>query len=147
MVRSIKGKAWKFGDNINTDLICPGPYMRLPLDQLGQAAMAGIDPDFHKKISKGDIVVAGANFGSGSSRELAPIALKMAGVGGVVAKYFARIFYRNCIAIGFPIIECDDAPDRINEGDQLEMDLLNGRYPHIVGHYRFKHPFYYGATF
>ena len=69
---NIKGRAWKFGDNVNTDLMCPGPSMRLPLDEIGQAAMAGIDPDFHKKISKGDIIVAGKNFGSGSSRELPP---------------------------------------------------------------------------
>lgn len=126
MARSIKGKAWKFGDNINTDLICPGPYMRLPLDQIGQAAMAGIDPDFHKKISKGDIIVAGANFGSGSSRELALLALKMAGIGGIVAKYFGRIFYRNCIALGFPIIECDEAFNKVDEGDELEIDFSTG---------------------
>lgn len=127
MSQKLRGRAWKFGDNINTDLICPGPYMRLPLDQIGQAAMAGIDPDFHKKISEGDVIVAGENFGSGSSRELAPLALKKAGIGGVVAGYFARIFYRNCIAIGFPIIECDEAVDKVDEGDELEIDLYTGK--------------------
>ena len=127
MVQSIKGKVWKFGDNVNTDLMCPGPYMRLPIEQIGQAAMAGIDPDFHKKISKGDLIVAGKNFGSGSSRELAPLALQKAGIGGIVAVYFARIFYRNCIALGFPTIECDEAVDKVDEGDELEIDLYTGR--------------------
>lgn len=127
MSQKLRGKVWKFGDNVNTDLMCPGPYMRLPIDQIGQAAMAGIDPDFHKKISKGDLIVAGKNFGSGSSRELAPLALKKAGIGGIVAVYFARIFYRNCIALGFPIIECDEAVDKVEEGDELEIDLYTGR--------------------
>jgi 3-isopropylmalate/(R)-2-methylmalate dehydratase small subunit len=127
MSRKLSGRVWKFGDNINTDLICPGPYMRLPLDKIGQAAMAGIDPNFHKKISEGDIIVAGENFGSGSSRELAPLALKKAGIGGIVAVYFARIFYRNCIALGFPIIECDKTVDKVDEGDELEIDLYTGK--------------------
>ncbi|NVM57144.1 MAG: 3-isopropylmalate dehydratase small subunit [Desulfobacterales bacterium] len=132
MSKAIKGRVWKFGDNINTDLICPGPYMRLPMDQMGQAAMAGIDPNFYKKISKGDLIVGGANFGSGSSRELAPIALKMAGIGGIVAKYFARIFYRNCIALGFPIIECKEAPDKVDEGDELEIDFSTARIKNLT---------------
>ena len=138
MVQSIKGKVWKFGDNINTDLICPGPYMRLPLDQMGQAAMAGIDIDFHKKISKGDIVVAGANFGSGSSRELALLALKMAGIGGIVAKYFGRIFYRNCIALGFPTIECDEAYNKVDEGDELEIDFSTGVIKNLTKNEEYK---------
>jgi 3-isopropylmalate/(R)-2-methylmalate dehydratase small subunit len=128
----IKGKVWKFGDNVNTDLMCPGPAMRLPVDQIGQAAMSGIDPDFHKKISKGDIIVAGKNFGSGSSRELAPLALQKAGIGGVVAGYFARIFYRNCIAIGFPTMECEEAVDRVDEGDELEIDLIKGKIKNLT---------------
>ena len=126
MSQKLKGRVWKFGDDVNTDLMCPGPYMRLPLDQIGQAAMAGIDPDFHKKISKGDIIVAGKNFGSGSSRELAPLALKKAGIGGIVAVYFARIFYRNCIALGFPIMECNEAVEKVDEGDELEIDFYTG---------------------
>jgi 3-isopropylmalate/(R)-2-methylmalate dehydratase small subunit len=132
MNKTIRGRAWKFQDNINTDLICPGPYMRLTLEQLGQAAMAGIDPDFHKKISEGDIIVAGENFGSGSSRELALIALKKAGIGGVIAKYFARIFYRNCIAQGFPIIESRNAVENIDEGDLIEIDLSVGKVKNIT---------------
>jgi 3-isopropylmalate/(R)-2-methylmalate dehydratase small subunit len=131
MSNKIKGKAWKFGDNINTDLICPGPMMRLPIEQMGTAAMAGLDPDFHKKISNGDIIIAGNNFGSGSSRELAPLALMKAGISGVVAKYFARIFYRNCIALGFPIIESKEVPENTKQGDEIEIDLLNGK---IINH-------------
>ena len=126
MSTMVKGKVWKFGDNVNTDLICPGPYMRLPMSQMGEAAMAGIDPDFHKKVTPGDIIVAGENFGSGSSRELAPLALKQAGIGGIVAVYFARIFYRNCIALGFPIMECVEARDKVEEGDELSIDLAAG---------------------
>jgi 3-isopropylmalate/(R)-2-methylmalate dehydratase small subunit len=132
MSKEIRGRVWKFGDNINTDLICPGPFMRLPLDQIGQAAMAGIDREFYKKVSKGDIIVAGENFGSGSSRELAPLALKKAGIGGIVAKYFGRIFYRNCIALGFPIIECQNAVDRVDEGDELEIDLFTGKIKNLT---------------
>ncbi|MFQ6075587.1 MAG: 3-isopropylmalate dehydratase small subunit [Candidatus Bathyarchaeia archaeon] len=132
MSKAIRGRVWKFGDNINTDLICPGPLMRLPLDQIGQAAMAGIDPNFHKKIKKGDIIVAGENFGSGSSRELAPLALKKAGIGGIVAEYFARIFYRNCIALGFPIMECKEAVDKVDEGDELEINVSTGRIRNLT---------------
>jgi len=121
MKKIIRGRVWKFGDNINTDLICPGPFMRLPIDQIGQAAMAGIDPEFHKKIVRGDIIVAGENFGSGSSRELAPLALKKVGVGAIVAEYFARIFFRNCIALGFPILEFKGASKSVDEGDVIEV--------------------------
>lgn len=131
MSKNVNGKVWKFGDNINTDLICPGPMMRLPIEDMGKAAMAGLDPNFYEKISKGDIIVAGDNFGSGSSRELAPLALMKAGISGIVAKYFGRIFYRNCIALGFPIIESNDAPDKIQQGDEIEIDLLNGK---IINH-------------
>ena len=132
MNKVIKGRVWKFGDNVNTDLICPGPLMRLPLDQIHQAAMAGIDPDFYKKISKGDIIVAGENFGSGSSRELAPLALKKAGVSAIVAEYFARIFFRNCIAIGFPIIECKGISKKVNEGDIIQIDVATGEIKNIT---------------
>lgn len=132
MNKIIKGRVWKFGDNINTDLICPGPLMRLPLDQIGQAAMAGIEPEFYKKISKGDIIVAGENFGSGSSRELAPLALKKAGISAVVAEYFARIFFRNCIALGFPIIECKEISKKVDEGDLIEVDVSTGKIKNIT---------------
>jgi 3-isopropylmalate/(R)-2-methylmalate dehydratase small subunit len=93
--------------------------------------MAGLDPNFYKKISNGDIIVEGENFGSGSSRELAPIALMKAGVGGILAKYFGRIFYRNCIALGFPKIESNNASEKIKLGDKIEIDLLEGK---IINH-------------
>lgn len=106
--------------------------MRLPLNELGKAAMAGIDPEFYKKITKGDIIVAGKNFGSGSSRELAPLALKNAGVAAVVAEYFARIFLRNCIAIGFPIVECKNVHSKIDEGDMLRIHLATGEVDNLT---------------
>ena len=124
-MKHLKGKALKYGDNINTDLISPPQYLEKSLDEIARHAMEGIDPDFAKKIAPGDILVAGNNFGSGSSRETAPIALKMAGVGVVVAKSFARIFYRNAINIGLPVLESADT-DEISEGDLLEIDLQNG---------------------
>lgn len=142
MSMTVKGRAWTFGDNVNTDLICPGPYMRLPMSQMGEAAMAGLDPDFHKKIAPGDIIVAGANFGSGSSRELAPIALKQAGIGGIVAGYFARIFYRNCIALGFPIVECAEAHTKVVAGDELVIDLAAGTIRNLT-----KHEVYHGTRY
>ncbi len=142
MSMTVKGRAWTFGDNINTDLICPGPYMRLPMSQMGEAAMAGLDPDFHKKVAPGDIIVAGANFGSGSSRELAPIALKQAGIGGIVAVYFARIFYRNCIALGFPIVECAEAHTKVTAGDELAIDLAAGTIHNLT-----KHEVYHGTQY
>ncbi len=123
----ISGKAVKFGDDVNTDVILPGKY--LPLidpNELGQHAMEGLDQGFTKKAKGGVIVVAGKNFGCGSSREQAPIALKYAGVKCVVAESFARIFYRNAINIGLPVIECQNAADKIERGDLLTVDLEAG---------------------
>jgi 3-isopropylmalate/(R)-2-methylmalate dehydratase small subunit len=121
----IRGKVHKYGDNINTDIISPGQYMELGYEEMAAHAMEGVDPDFSKKINPGDIIVAGNNFGSGSSRETAPIALKYAGVGAVIAGFFARIFYRNSINIGLPVME-SVAVDEINDGDELEIDPLKG---------------------
>lgn len=122
----LEGKAHKFGDDINTDYIIPGKYLMNVLDsaQLATHAMEGVDPNFHEKISDGDIIVAGNNFGCGSSREEAPQVIKEAGIGAVVAKSFARIFYRNAINIGLPILECDTDP--INQGDTLQVSLEEG---------------------
>ena len=123
---SIRGNVWKYGNNINTDIISPPQYMELSYAEMAQHSMEGVDPEFSKKIKPGDILVAGANFGSGSSRETAPIALKLAGVGCIIAKFYARIFFRNAINIGLPVVECQDV-DKIQEGDQLEVDLQNGK--------------------
>lgn len=124
----IKGRAWRFGDNIDTDQIFPGAYLTLTdIEEMGKHAMEGVPgkEDFAKKVRKGDIIVAGKNFGCGSSREQAPIAIKGCGVSLIIAKSFARIFYRNAVNIGLPIMECKEV-DRIDEGDLLEVDLEKG---------------------
>jgi 3-isopropylmalate/(R)-2-methylmalate dehydratase small subunit len=122
----IKGKVFKFGNDINTDDIISARYLNtIDPGELGSHCMEILDHEFPKKVKPGDIVVAGNNFGCGSSREHAPIALKGCGVSLVIAKSFARIFYRNSINIGLPIIELKEA-DRIQAGDELEVDLQKG---------------------
>ncbi len=124
---SLKGKVWKFGDDINTDIIIPARYLAYTDPQvLGSHCMEPLDPGFHKKVSKGDIIVAGSNFGSGSSREHAPIAILALGIPLVIAKSFARIFYRNSFNKGLALLEADIV-DRVKEGDVLEVDLMAGR--------------------
>ncbi|MDQ1275575.1 MAG: methanogen homoaconitase small subunit [Euryarchaeota archaeon] len=124
MENPIKGRVWKFGDDIDTDVIIPGKYLRTKDMQVFAAhAMEGIDPEFSKKAKPGDIIVAGDNFGCGSSREQAPLALKHAGIACVVAKSFARIFFRNAINVGLPLMEADIECD---VGDEIEVDLLKG---------------------
>jgi len=120
------GKTWKFGDSISTDLICPGRYfhLRSNLPELAKHVLEDADPEFATKMAKGDFVVAGYNFGLGSSREHAPTIIKIAGVSAVLAKSFARIFYRNAINVGLPLLECDTTS--IDEGDELEVDLATG---------------------
>ena len=122
------GKTWKYGDDVNTDLIVPGKYLELvDPEEMALHAMEGIDPEFSQKITQGDIVVGGTNFGCGSSREHAPLALKYAGVGTVIAESFARIFYRNAINVGLPALECPGITDAVEEGDQLEVDITGGK--------------------
>ncbi|MDY9926090.1 homoaconitase small subunit [Methanosarcina sp.] len=124
MENPIIGRVWKFGNDIDTDVIIPGKYLRTKDMQVFAAhAMEGIDPEFAKKAKPGDIIVAGENFGCGSSREQAPLALKHAGIACVVAKSFARIFFRNAINVGLPLIEADI---ECEEGDEIEVDLLKG---------------------
>ena len=120
------GKAFKFGDNISTDHIAPGRlfHLRNDLVEFSKHVLEDADPDFASQVQKGDFVVAGNNFGLGSSREHAPQIIKIAGVGAVIAKSFARIFYRNAINIGLLAIECDT--DKIDAGDKLELDIKNG---------------------
>ena len=120
----LKGKVWKFGDNVNTDEIIPARYLNMTdAKELSLHVMEDIDPDFVKKISPGDIMVAGKNFGCGSSREHAPLVIKTAGIACVIANSFARIFYRNAINMGYPILECEEAASKISEGDMIEVDL------------------------
>lgn len=122
----LQGKAFKFGDDISTDLIAPGRYfhLRSNLPELAKHVLEDADKEFAKKIQPGDIIVAGKNFGLGSSREHAPAIIKLAGTGAVLAKSFARIFFRNSINIGLPVLVCDT--DKIEEQDQLEIDLRKG---------------------
>lgn len=123
----MQGKAWKFGNNIDTDLIIPARYLNTSDPaELAKYAMEDADPEWVDKMNPGDFIVAGDNFGCGSSREHAPIALKAAGVSAVIAKSFARIFYRNAINIGLPILESPQAAEEIEEGDNLEVVLASG---------------------
>lgn len=121
----LQGKAWVFGDDINTDIIMPFKFKSRTNDpnEMAKYAMYGIDPDFPKKIGKGDILVAGRNFGGGSSREQAPVALKYAGISAVVAESFARIFYRNAFSIGLPALEVQGIKDQTVQGDVLIINL------------------------
>lgn len=122
-------KVWKFGDDMDTDAIIPGRFLadwnRDPA-KLGRFCLADFRPDFAEKVQAGDIIVAGRNFGCGSSRQAAPVALKMAGVAAVVAKSFARIFYRNAINIGLLVLEAPEAAQDVEEGEELELDLDKG---------------------
>ena len=124
---SMYGKAWKFGDNISTDLIAPGRHfhLRSNLEEFAKHVMEDADPTFAPKVQKGDFIVGGRNFGLGSSREHAPTIIKMAGVSAVLAKSFARIFFRNSINVGLPVLICDT--DKISQGDELEVDLGMGK--------------------
>ena len=134
----LEGKAWVFGDDINTDIIMPFRFKSRTNDpnEMAKYAMYGIDPDFHKKIDKGDILVAGRNFGGGSSREQAPLALQYAGISAIVAETFARIFYRNAFTIGLPALETPGIKDHVVQGDRLiinlgEFTVTNTRTGHI----------------
>jgi 3-isopropylmalate/(R)-2-methylmalate dehydratase small subunit len=122
----LKGHAFKFGDSISTDHIIPGryAYLRSNLPELAKHVMEDADPDFAAKVKKGDFIVGGSNFGLGSSREHAPLVIKMAGVSAILAKSVARIFFRNAINLGLPVLICDT--DSINNGDELEIDLAGG---------------------
>lgn len=124
MENPIIGRVWKFGDDIDTDVIIPGKYLRTKDMQVFAAhTMEGIDSEFARKVKPGDIIVAGTNFGCGSSREQAPLSLKYAGVACVIAKSFARIFFRNAINVGLPLMEADI---ECQEGDEVKVDLLKG---------------------
>jgi len=124
----IQGRVWKFGDNVDTDVILPFKYKARTIDpqELAQHVMEGIDPDFPKKVRPGDIIVAGRNFGCGSSREQAPLAIKAAGIVAVVAESFARIFFRNAINVGLPVLEVKGISEKTDSGDVLQIDLQQG---------------------
>ena len=122
----MKGKAWKFGNDIDTDIIIPGRYLIYTDEEtLSKHCMEGLDPDFSEKCSEGDFIVAGTNFGCGSSREHAPIALKGAGVKAVIAESFARIFYRNATNVGVPLLEAPGISELLQDGEEIIVDMEN----------------------
>ena len=128
----LKGKAWKFGADVDTDLIIPARYLNTSdPKELAKHCMEDADPTFASKVSPGDFIVAGNNFGCGSSREHAPIAIKRAGVSCVVAASFARIFYRNAFNLGLPILESPEAAAAVKTGDELEVDLTTGKITNL----------------
>ncbi len=128
----LKGKAFKFGDNISTDEITPGRlfHLRSNLPELAKHVLEDVDPSFASRVKRGDFIVAGTNFGLGSSREHAAVAIKMAGVAAILAKSAARIFFRNAINVGLPVLICDT--DKINDGDELGVDLARSRVRNIT---------------
>lgn len=129
----IKGQVWKYGNDVDTDVIIPARYLNnADPAELAKHCMEDIDKEFVNKVKQGDIIVAGKNFGCGSSREHAPIAIKAAGVSCVIAKSFARIFYRNAINIGLPIMECPEAAEAIQEGDMVEVDVEKGEIKNLT---------------
>ncbi|MBC5815471.1 MAG: 3-isopropylmalate dehydratase small subunit [Candidatus Eremiobacteraeota bacterium] len=133
MANTLRGGAHRYGKNVDTDVIIPGKYCSIvDIVELGKHALEGLDPEFATKVKKGDLVVAETNFGCGSSREVAPIALKGAGVAGVIASSFARIFYRNALNIGLPIFESEEAVKDIATGDEIEVDPATGKIRNLT---------------
>jgi 3-isopropylmalate/(R)-2-methylmalate dehydratase small subunit len=132
VILKVKGRVWKYGDNVNTDEIIPAKYLNTSdPKELGAHCLEGIDRDFAKKARRGDLIVAGKNFGCGSSREHAPVAIRAAGAAGVIAPSFARIFYRNSINIGLPIFECAAAAGKAKKGDLIEIDMIKGEIRNV----------------
>lgn len=129
----INGKVWKFGDDISTDLIISGKYKFKIRDmtKLAEHAMEDADPEFAENVEEGDVIVAGENFGCGSSREQAPLVLKELGVGAIISKFFARIFFRNAINVGIPVIENEKIPEETSEDDRLNIDLKAGKVKNL----------------
>lgn len=123
----MKGKVWKFGNDIDTDIIIPGRYLIYTDEKkLAEHCMEGLDADFNKKVDKGDFIVAGTNFGCGSSREHAPIALKAVGINAIIAESFARIFYRNSINVGISLLEAPNISNMIDEGEKIDINMKEG---------------------
>lgn len=129
----LEGNAWRYGRNVDTDVIIPARYLTLTdAKELGAHCLEDLDPEFKGRVREGDIIVAEENFGSGSSREHAPLAIKGCGVSCVIASSFARIFYRNAFNVGLPILECPEAVEDIKTGDRLEVDLEKGTIENLA---------------
>jgi 3-isopropylmalate/(R)-2-methylmalate dehydratase small subunit len=138
MIKSVQGRVWKLGDNVDTDAIYPGKY--LPLlepAEMARHALEGLDASFPDRLKPGDVIVAGSNFGCGSSREQAATCLKTAGVACVIAKSFARIFFRNAVNLGLPLVECAEAVDAAETGDVVSVDFEGGVVLTPKGEFRF----------
>lgn len=134
-----KGKVWKYGDNVNTDVIFPGKYTYsiLEPEEMAQHALEDLDPDFADNVKPGDVIVAGRNFGCGSSREQAASCLKYAGVKAVIARSFARIFFRNAVNQGLPVIQSEEAVEMLETGDSISIDLKKGQIETSKGWFKF----------
>ena len=128
MITQFKGKTWKYGDNINTDVIFPGKYtyQKMEPEEMAKHALEDLDPEFVNKVNDGDILVAGTNFGMGSSREQAAVAIKYAGIRVIIAKSFSRIYFRNAINAGMPAIKSPEAVDALENGDPVTVDMEKG---------------------
>jgi len=135
----IEGRVWKYGDDVNTDVIFPGKYTYQPLEpaEMAEHAMEDLDSSFAKEVKKGDVIVAGYNFGCGSSREQAATCLKAVGIAAVIAKSFSRIFFRNAINNGLPVIELKDGADEMGKGDTVSIDFEAGTVTHERNTYHF----------
>jgi 3-isopropylmalate/(R)-2-methylmalate dehydratase small subunit len=133
VLKVIKGKVWKFGSDVDTDQIIPSQYLLLPtIDEMKQYTFEPLDKDFATKVRSGDIIIGGENFGSGSSREQAPRVLKALGISAVVAKSFARIFFRNSINIGLPVLICQEIYGQVDNGDTLQIDVQAGTIENVT---------------
>jgi 3-isopropylmalate/(R)-2-methylmalate dehydratase small subunit len=134
-----QGRVWKYGDNVNTDVLYPGryTYQILPPEEMAKHALEDLDPEFAPKVRPGDVIVAGRNFGCGSSREQAAACLKYAGVQAVVARSFARIYFRNAINLGLPVVESEEAWQGLEKGDEVEVDFARGELRSAKGTFRF----------
>ena len=124
---TICGRVWKFGDAIDTDIIIPARHLVLPLEEMKHKTMEPLRPAFAGEVGKGDVIVAGRNFGCGSSREQAPTVLKELGISAIVAISFARIFFRNAINLGIPVVECEEIYEQVREGEPVSIDLSSGK--------------------
>jgi 3-isopropylmalate/(R)-2-methylmalate dehydratase small subunit len=138
MIKTVRGRVWKLGDNVDTDVIYPGKYLPI-LDpaEMARHALEGLDASFPDKLKQGDLIAAGSNFGCGSSREQAAACLKTAGVACVIAKSFARIFFRNAVNLGLPLVECPGAAETIKTGDVVSVDFKGGIVRTPGGEFRF----------
>jgi len=132
MISEVKGRVWKFGDNVDTDIICAGRFLNSPLDDMKTHVFESVRPEFAASVKPGDMIIAGAWFGSGSSRETAPMALKALGLSAVIAESFSRTFFRNSIGIGLPALTCPDAGKLFDEGDEASLNFGTGEITNLT---------------